>query len=475
MNVLIKILLFLILFTCFSFASSGQPVVGIIGRINLTKTQYNFKDTSKPGLAWCPYSNKLDSFFNALSTANQGMGSIAISKNGNLIYSRSIGYEIMNDQKSVAATPNTKYRIGSITKMFTAVIILQLIEDKKLSLQTTIESYLPNIPYANLITIEDLLRHRTGLHHFAKKKFGNDPKTHEEMLAIINRGRPGSLPGLKFDYNDANYLLLGYIIEKISGKSFESVVNERIISKIKLKNAYCGHKTSIENNECYSYEFKKIWKQCQLTDMTIAGASGDIVASPTALTQFSDALFMGKLISDTSLSLMRSMDNGYGMGMMLFPYHTKNALGHFGSIDGFKSIVAYLPQDSISIAYSANGVRYPIQSIVMTAFDIYFGKGVPVSEMKFVKVETKHLRKYIGVYSNQQIPGKIVIYEKDKVLRAEWKEFTSLPLECIGGNKFRLEAADLEMEFDANRKGVNVYYGNNSYYFLRETNKNLMQ
>ncbi|MEO5500922.1 MAG: hypothetical protein ABIR31_05715, partial [Ginsengibacter sp.] len=68
MNFLIKILLFSILFTCFSFASSGQPVVGIIGRINLTKTQYNFKDTSKPELAWCPYSNKLDSFFNALST-----------------------------------------------------------------------------------------------------------------------------------------------------------------------------------------------------------------------------------------------------------------------------------------------------------------------------------------------------------------------------------------------------------------------
>ena len=469
-----KKLIFPLLFICFSFASSGQSKVSILDTPNFLKMTYSLKYMPRPMPVRCPNANKLDSFFNALSADNQGMGSIAISKNGKLLYSRAIGYKQMNNQKTDAASEKTKYRIGSTTKMFTAVIIFQLIEEGKLSLQTNIENYFPNIPNAHLINIEDLLRHRTGLRHLDKHKFGRAPKTQKEMLSIINRGRTTSLPGKKYNYNNANYLLLGYIIEKISGKSYESAVNERIISKIKLNDAYCGHKISIDNNECYSFRFRKMWKQCRETDMSIPGASGDIVASPVALTHFSDALFSGKLVRNTSLSQMETMDLGYGMGMMQFPYHTKNAFGHTGSIDGFKSIVAYLPLDSVSIAYCANGVRYAIPNIVVSAFDIYFGKGPPVSEMKFATLKTKHLRRYAGEYSNQQIPGNMVIYEKEKVLIAEWKGFTSLPLECIGGNKFRLEAADLEMEFDSNLNGVKVYHGTDRYY-LTKTNKRTIQ
>lgn len=470
-----KVLLFSIFLTWLTLVSIGQAKMGIFCGITLAKMQNNLKDTSSPVIVGCANSNKLDSFFNALCAANQGMGSIAIYKNGDLLYSHAIGYELLNDQKAYTATDKTKYRIGSITKMFTAVIIFQLIEDGELSMETTIKKYFPNVPNAQLITIEDLLRHRSGLHNFRKSKFGRNFKTHKEMLSIINRGGPKSMPGLKYNYNNINYLLLGYIIEKISGKSYESVVKERIISKIKLKNAYCGHKISIEKNECYPYRFKKTWKQYPLTDMSIPGASGDIVASPTALTQFIDALFSGKLISNTNLIRMETMTNGYGMGMMQFPYHTKNAFGHTGAIDGFKSIVAYLPHDSVSIAYCANGERYPVQNIVMSAFDIYFGKAPPVSMMKFVTVKTKHLGKYVGVYSNRQIPCEIVIRKKEKVLVAKWKGFTSLPLECISGNKFRLEAADIEMEFDVNRKGVKVYYENNNYYLVRKTNKSSVQ
>lgn len=465
-----KILLFSILVWWLSFASFGQSKSGIIGEINFVKVLFKLKNDSGATLAGCPNAGKLDSFFNALSEANQGMGSIAISKNGKLLYSHAIGYELMNDQQTDAATGKTKYRIGSVTKMVTAVIIFQLIEDRKLTLHTTIKDFLPNVPNSHLMTIEDLLSHRTGLGRIPFKKFGRSPKTHKEMLSIINRRKPKSLPGLEFNYNNINYLLLGYIIEKISGKSYESVVNERIISKIKLEDVYCGDKTSIQNNECYSYRFKKIWKQCPETDMSISGASGNIVASPTGLTQFLDALFSGKLISKASLVQMEPVVNGYGMGMMQFPYHTKNALGHSGAIDGFKSIVAYLPQDSVSIAYTANGVRYPVQNIVMSAFDIYFGKAPPVSKMKFETLKTKHLHKYAGVYINREIPCEIAVSEKKKVLIVKWQEFTELPLECIGLDKFRLEAADLEMEFDANRKGVKVYLGNNSYYLVRKTN-----
>jgi CubicO group peptidase (beta-lactamase class C family) len=420
------------------------------------------------GYAQCPNANKLDSFFSAIAAANKGMGSIAITKNGEVLYCHSTGYKLLNTGRTANANVETKYRIGSITKMFTAVIIFQLIEEGKLDLKSTLLSYFPGIPNAQLITIEDLLRHRTGLHNFSAQKFGKAPKTHEEMLAIIQSGATRSLPGLKFDYNNTNYLLLGYIIEKISGESYETIVNDRIFSKINLKDIYCGHKTSLENDECYSYRFKKRWKQCPVTDMSIPGASGNIVSTPAALTRFMDALFSGKLTSFTSLNQMETMYDGYGMGMMKFPYETKEAFGHTGSIDEFVSIAAYFIDDSVSIAYCSNGHLYPVQNIITRAMDIYFGKAPAISEMKFTISKTKHLKRYVGVYNNKMFPFEIIVKKTQRGLEVGGMGFTSLPLEHISKNKFRLIAANLDMEFDTDRKGLKVFTTAGSYYLSRK-------
>ncbi|KAA9037246.1 beta-lactamase family protein [Ginsengibacter hankyongi] len=420
------------------------------------------------GYAQCPNADKLDSFFSAIAAADKGMGSIAISKNGQVLYCHSIGYRLLNNQRPVTANCETKYRIGSITKMFTAVIIFQLIGEGKLGLLSTLDNYFPGIPNAHLITIEQLLRHRTGLRNFSRQRFGRAPKTHEEMLAIVKSGGTKFLPGLKFDYNNTNYLLLGYIIEKISGKSYETVVNERIISKINLKDIYCGHETSIENNECFSYRFKKRWKQSPVTDMSIPGASGNMVSTPAALTQFMDALFSGRLISFTNLSQMETMTDGYGMGMMKFPYQTKDAFGHTGSIDEFVSVAAHFLQDSLSIAYCSNGQLYPVQNIITRAMDIYFGKAPPICEMKFVISKTKHSKRYTGVYTNKKFPFEIIIRKKQKGLQVGGMGFTSLPLEYVSKNKFRLIAANIDMEFDAHCKGVKVFMGSNSYYLEKK-------
>ncbi|MGH2564801.1 MAG: serine hydrolase domain-containing protein, partial [Ginsengibacter sp.] len=400
---------------------------------------------------------------------NTGMGSIAISKNGNLQYCHSIGYKLLNNQRTDTADSKTKYRTGSITKMFTAVTIFQMIEEGKLSLQSTMDSYLPDIPNAHLITIENLLRHQSGLHNFPTEKFGRSPKTHEEMLAIIKSRRAKSLPGLKFDYNNTNYLLLGFIIEKICGKLYETVVNENIISKTGLTDIYCGHETSINNNECYSYKFKKKWKQSPVTDMSIPGASGNIVATPVALAGFMDALFSGKLISMASLTQMESIrDGGYGMGMVQFPYQAKAVFGHTGAIDEFVCITAHLLPDSLSIAYCSNGQLYPVQNIITRALDIYFGKAQLISKMKFDIIKTKHLRRYVGTYTNNQLPYQIIIRKKQNGLIAEGMGFASLPLEYVSKNKLRLEAANIDMEFDANRKGVNLCDGNYSYFLTKK-------
>src|SRR5689334_5990981 len=159
---------------------------------------------------------KLDSLMDILAEKNKAMGSLTISKNGTVVYSRAIGYSFISANEKLPATDQTKYRVGSITKMFTTTMIFQLIEGGKLSLATTLDKYFPQLPNASKITISNLLNHRSGLHNFTDdpeyKTWETHPKTHDDMLAIIAKGGVDFQPNEKFSYSNSNYVVLGYII-----------------------------------------------------------------------------------------------------------------------------------------------------------------------------------------------------------------------------------------------------------------------
>ena len=168
---------------------------------------------------------KLDSLMDILAEKNNAMGSLTISRNGVVVYRRAIGYSYISGNEKLPATDQTKYRIGSITKMFTATMIFQLIEDGKLSLTTTVDKYFPQLPNANKITISNLLNHRSGLHNFTDDPeyltWMTQPKTRDEMLAIISKGGVDFQPNEKFSYSNSNYVVLGYIIKEVSKEQFQ--------------------------------------------------------------------------------------------------------------------------------------------------------------------------------------------------------------------------------------------------------------
>jgi D-alanyl-D-alanine carboxypeptidase len=159
---------------------------------------------------------KLDSFLNSLASKDLAMGSLAISKNGILKYQKAIGYSFVGSDKKVAADINTKYRIGSVTKMFTAVMIFQLIEEGKINLDQKLNVYFPGLPNADKITIQNMLYHRSGLHDYTQEtdfpEWMDKPKLHTELLKIINEKGSDFKPGIKADYSNSNYLLLAYSI-----------------------------------------------------------------------------------------------------------------------------------------------------------------------------------------------------------------------------------------------------------------------
>ena len=420
---------------------------------------------------------KLDSLFNILAEKNKAMGSLTISKNGTVLYSKTIGYSFISGKEKIPSTNITKYRIGSISKMFTATMILQLMEEGKIKLSTTLDTYFPTIPNAEKITINNLLNHRSGIHNFTDDanyvQWMTQPKTPEEMLAIIAKNKVDFEPNAKFSYSNSNYVLLGYIIEKITKQSYSKNLKARITSKIGLANTYYGGKPDIGKNESFSYQLDSTWKQSPVTDMSIPGGAGAIVSKPTDLTKFIEALFSLKLVSANSLNQMKTLTDGYGLGMFQVPFYERIAYGHNGGIDGFASNLGYFPKDSVAIAYCTNGQEYPVNNILIGVLSIFFNKDYSIPKFEADTVQaptltTEDLDKYLGVYSSTQIPIKITITKDKTTLIAQGAGQPSFPLKPAAKDKFKFERAGILLEFNTEKNEMTLKQGGGSFLFTKE-------
>jgi len=389
---------------------------------------------------------RLDSLFDILDKKNLAMGSIAISQNGKILYRKVIGKAMINEHDTIPASDKTEYRIGSITKMFTAVMVFQLIEEHRLSLSDTLANFFPGLPNARRINVGMMLRHRSGLPNFTNNNdinhfddWKDTPKTHEELLAMISAQKPDFEPNAKADYNNSNYLLLGYILEKITKKPYRELLNDRVIKKIDLKNTYYGtNGSNYAGDECASFKyFDNKWvkdkKPVYLDDF---GGAGAIVSTPPDMLKFINALFTYKLVSKQSLDQMKTMVDGYGMGM--FPYGSQShpGFGHNGKTEGFSSSISYYVADKLAIAYCTNGEVYSKNYILDGVRAICFNEPYSVPTFNAIKLSDQQLDNYAGTYSSAE--GITVVCTKNE---------GNLWLETRG-QKLKLDALDDSKFFD---------------------------
>jgi len=414
---------------------------------------------------------KLDSFFVALNTHNRSMGSIAISANGRLVYQNAIGYAEYNDQAKIPATINTRYRIGSISKMFTAVMIFQLIEEGKLTLDMHLATWFPQLLNADKITISEMLDHRSGLHNFTNDSlyaaYMGKPTTEAQMTAIFAQQKSDFEPDAKAEYSNTNFVLLGYIVEKITGKPYAEELKQRITSKIGLENTYYGAKANPAKNEAYSYTFSGQWTQQPETDMSIPGGAGSIVSTPADLVKFIEALFAGKLISPANLELMKTMKDHFGMAMFVIPFYDKQGYGHNGGIDGFTSLLAYFPGDKLAVAYTSNGAVTSTNDVMIGALSIYFNKPFAIPEFKTLALTSADLDKYLGNYASTQMPLKIAITKSNTTLVAQATGQGPFPLEAVAPDKFVFDAAGITLQFNPAQNSFTLIQRGNTYLFTK--------
>jgi D-alanyl-D-alanine carboxypeptidase len=413
---------------------------------------------------------KLDAYFDNLEQHNKFMGSVAVSRNSEIIYSRSVGFtDIENKTK---ANENSKYRIGSISKTFTTVLVMKAVEEKKLDLNQAIDKYFPDIKNSDKINISHLLYHLSGIHSFTDDEdyltWYSQPKTEKELLEIIVKGGSDFEPDSKSSYSNSNFVLLTFILEKCFDKPYGDLVNEYITKPAGLKYTGLGGKIETKNNECKSYRFTDQWNAEPETDISIPLGAGGIVSTPTDLVKFSDALFSGKLVSKESLEQMQTINGQYGMGLFKIPFYDKTGYGHTGGIDGFTSVFSHFADDKISYAMISNGTNYNNNNISIAVLSAVYGKSFDISEFNTYQVSIEELDKYSGVYSSTQIPLKITITKGSANLVAQATGQSAFPLEAIEKDKFKFDQAGVVMEFNPVEKSMVLKQGGGEFLFKKE-------
>lgn len=411
----------------------------------------------------------LDRLLDSLTVHNKSMASVLLTHNGQKVYERAIGYAVADSTRSVPATPATRYRIGSITKTFTATMIMQLVEEKKLALNTHLDKYFSNIPDAGKITIEMMLRHRSGIHNFtddeAYWKAQTQPRTRAEMLAIFAANKPDFAPDAEAKYSNTGYILLGYIIEDITRKSYEKNLQERILSRIGLKNTRFGGKIDPAKGDAYSYTFSKRWEKREETDLSQPAGAGAIISTPEDVTTFMSALFNGKLVSKESLANMTRIVDIFGMGLAPTPFYNRVGFGHTGGLDGFQTVAAYFPGDSLAAAVFSNGVDYPLNDILIAMLSTYYKMPVTIPDFNAMQLSPEELDQYVGVYASKQIPLKMTITHSNNKLFGQATGQPAFLLTPVKKDVFKFDAAGVTMEFRPKVHELTITQAGQTYLF----------
>lgn len=413
---------------------------------------------------------KLDNYFNALEKNNKFMGSVAVSKNGKIIYERTIG--LADVENKIKATNLSKYRIGSISKTFTAALILKAHEEQRLDLTQTIDKWFPTIKNSEIITVQNLLNHRSGIHNFTSNQeyltWHTLPKTEKEMIEIITKGGSDFSPGSKAQYSNSNYVLLTYILEKTFNKSFSQLLKEYITDPIGLTNTYVFGKTNVNNLECRSYKFTTSWTLEPETDYTIPLGAGAIISTASDVTKFADALFGGKIINNESLQIMKNIVDGYGSGIFQIPFYNSIGFGHTGGIDGFSSVFSHFPDQNISYALVCNGTNFDNNQISIAVLSALYNKPYEIPQFSTLNLTSQELDQYLGVYSSNQISLKITITKDGNTLTAQGTGQPSFPLEAIEKDKFKFDKAGIKLQFNPLEKTMILYQGGAQINFTKE-------
>ncbi|GAA4312978.1 serine hydrolase domain-containing protein [Compostibacter hankyongensis] len=308
-------------------------------------------------------TRSVDSLFRNYNTDNTSGISVMVIKDGRIIYNRSFG--LADIENKVPATSQTNYRIASVTKQFTAMAIMMLKEDKKLSLNDHLRKFFPYLPaYTDEITIRNMLNHTAGLPGYGDlvAKGTTQPLTDTDVLGLIRKtDTPAFKPGSRFSYSNTAYVLLGLVVEKVSGMPFKDFLRQRIFTPLKMTQTTVNSMTGSIPDRAYGYNLRDggLKKEDQSLYSYLLG-DGGIYSSVDDFYKWDQALYTPKLVKPATLkeifteSSKETPTSAYGYGWYIDEKFGEKRVSHSGGTTGFSSYYVRYPDIRFSVIVFAN-------------------------------------------------------------------------------------------------------------------------
>lgn len=385
--------------------------------------------------------------------------SIAIARHGEVVLARGYGFADM--EFDVKADENTLFRIGSVTKQFTSALVMRMVEQKKLALDDDLSQYVPDFPLqGHKVTIRQLLNHTSGIPSYTdigeewEKKWPLE-LTDEELLALVKDKPFDFEPGAQWAYNNTGYYLLGMVLEKVSGKSYEKLIANEICKPLKLDRTRTDSNVDLIKNRAQGYAYRKSpfggkLVNDQVLGTSQPGAAGMLLSTARELVQWQIAFTSGKVVSPESFALMRThtipgdgQDSAYGFGLMLNEYEGRERVQHGGGIFGFNSMLAWYPADDLHIAVISNGE--PVSSSAIADELVWIALGIERPPVKDEPIPAERLTLLAGTYVVAALGVDTDVTTADGKLYAQAK--------APGQGKFRLQwqgGDEFRADFDRN-------------------------
>jgi len=331
-------------------------------------------------------------------------------------------YGLADVELAVPAEPDMIYAIGSMTKQFTAVSILLLAEQNKLNLSDDIRIHLPQYPmHERVITIENLLTHTSGIIDlFQIPEFGERLKDDVTTGQLIDYFKDKPLqfhPGEDYQYSNSGYALLGMIIEKISGHTYDQFVKENLFKPLEMNKTYVGSNENIMPKRVRGYFIKDgTYYNAPYFSITQQFAAGSIWSSVDDLARWNAGLLKGTIIKKetlnkafSSFTLKNGQKTGYGYGWTIDRFYGSTLISHGGSSMGFRSHGIFLPAENVFIAVLVNSMAMDTgknsqipETIALNLLKLVLGKSIDERELVPIEMSEIELQKYVGVYQESE-------------------------------------------------------------------------
>jgi CubicO group peptidase (beta-lactamase class C family) len=417
--------------------------------------------TFSPGLYCQSIEDQFDNLLAEKFRDDEPGGTALVVQKGEVIYRKAFGKA--NLELDVDMRPEYIFRIGSITKQFTACGIMKLVEEGRLSLQDDITRYIEDYPtHGHTITIEHLLTHTSGIKSVTDMKevtpeLMKVDRTPEEIFDLFKKEPMDFAPGEQYHYNNSAYIILGYIIETLTGKTYEEYIDSVFFHALGMKHSYYGSTSRIIRNRAAGYQKRgDEFENADFLSMTLPYAAGGLLSNVDDLYTWYHAVMNGKVISRESLEKAQSSyklnngkSTGYGYGWLLGNIQGSPMVSHGGGINGYLTSSLYLPREEVFVAVFSNCDCNPPGNLAYRMAAITIGKPY---QWEKIKLPEEMLKSYEGVYKSEFDGERIISLENGNLY--SWltggTKFKILPYE---EDQFFFEDALSTLEFKRSKKG----------------------